>query len=190
MGEVKFSFFLLDFILLIVALGMINIVFDLHRYFFILHLLFIVGLGFLAVIGMAAAYNELRWGFIILAAVFGLVIIDLLFVYYMTVRPAYFLTILVLSAFGLLISAVKIKKEEDEFGEDFDEDIPEESVKTEFKPGKFVASKTAKSYHAPKCDWAKRIKKSNQVWFDNKKEAEDKGYKSHDCIQEKIYKNY
>ena len=55
-------------------------------------------------------------------------------------------------------------------------------IKKEFSPGKYIASKTGKKYHIPKCDWAKRIKESNRIWFDSKEEAEEKGLKACDCI--------
>jgi hypothetical protein len=55
-------------------------------------------------------------------------------------------------------------------------------VKKTYNPGKFVASKEGKVYHALKCDWAKKIKKKNQVWFKNKKQASNKGYKQHSCL--------
>jgi hypothetical protein len=56
------------------------------------------------------------------------------------------------------------------------------TVQKEFKPGKFVASKTGSVYHAPKCDWAKKISKKNQVWFNTKDQAKKKGYKQHSCL--------
>ena len=57
------------------------------------------------------------------------------------------------------------------------------TVKTELKPGKFIASKSGSVYHAPKCDWAKKIAKKNQVWFNTKDQANKKGYKQHSCLK-------
>jgi hypothetical protein len=57
------------------------------------------------------------------------------------------------------------------------------AVKKEFKPGKFIASKSGSVYHAPKCDWAKKIAKKNQVWFNTKDQANKKGYKQHSCLK-------
>jgi len=57
------------------------------------------------------------------------------------------------------------------------------STKKTFKPGKYIASKTGVKYHAPKCDWAKKIKKSNAVWFDSKEAAKKAGYKKDDCVK-------
>ena len=62
--------------------------------------------------------------------------------------------------------------------------MPEHSVVLKSNdPGKYVASKTGTTYHAPKCDWAKRIKKKNMVWFADDKAAKKKGYKKHDCLK-------
>ena len=80
----------------------------------------------------------------------------------------------------LLDFLIKWKDEEDE---DFEPIEEEESVSKEFQPGKYIASKNASTYHAPKCDWAKRIKKSNQIWLDDEKEAKKKGYKAHSCLE-------
>jgi len=55
--------------------------------------------------------------------------------------------------------------------------------KVKFTPGKLVASKFGNTYHAPKCEWANNIKKTNRVWFVSKEEAEQKKYKPHDCMK-------
>ncbi len=53
-----------------------------------------------------------------------------------------------------------------------------EPVKT-FDPGKYVASKRGKYYHEANSEWAKKINKSNQVWFQSKEDAWEQGYKAH-----------
>ena len=57
------------------------------------------------------------------------------------------------------------------------------AVKTKFTPGKYVASKRSNVYHEPKCEWAKKIQKDRQLWFADRKEALNKGYKKHSCVQ-------
>ncbi len=42
--------------------------------------------------------------------------------------------------------------------------------------GKYVGSKNSNKFHYPDCKWAQRIKSKNQVWFNNRQEAIDKGY--------------
>lgn len=58
---------------------------------------------------------------------------------------------------------------------------PETTTAT-FSPGKYVASAKGNVYHEPKCEWAKKIK-AKHVWFSEKKEAEEKQYKAHGCVQ-------
>ena len=52
-------------------------------------------------------------------------------------------------------------------------------VKAKHSPGKYVASKRGKYFHEPKSEWAKKIRKENRVWFQNKEEAWEQGYKAH-----------
>lgn len=49
----------------------------------------------------------------------------------------------------------------------------------------FVGSKNSDKYHLPDCQWAKRIKKENQIWFSSRQEAENKGYSPGSCITSK-----
>jgi len=106
---------------------------------------------------------------------------------------------LLLNAFGFVIGTSSIKssmteeeKEEiiekeiepkiKEMQEKIDSDV-ENNVKTEFYPGKFIASKTGSVYHGSKCDWAKKISSKNRVWFQNDQEAKKQGYKQHSCLK-------
>lgn len=57
-------------------------------------------------------------------------------------------------------------------------------VETEFTPGKYVASLRSNQYHEPRCDWAKKIKRERQVWFKEKQDAWERGYRAHACVQE------
>ena len=56
-------------------------------------------------------------------------------------------------------------------------------IKKRYSPGKFVGSKNSNKYHAPKCDWAKRIKKKQRIWFNSEAEARRKGYSKHSCLK-------
>ena len=64
--------------------------------------------------------------------------------------------------------------------EEFEKDI---SISKTFSPGKYVASKNGKYYHEPKGEWAQKIKEENRVWFQNKEDAWEKGYKAHASVQ-------
>ncbi len=57
-------------------------------------------------------------------------------------------------------------------------------VETEYTPGKYVASLRSNQYHEPRCDWAKKIKRERQVWFKEKQDAWERGYRAHACVQE------
>lgn len=56
-------------------------------------------------------------------------------------------------------------------------------TKKQYKPGKYVASTKGKSYHKAKCDWAKKIKVKNRVWFNSRQKAEKLGYEEHSCMK-------
>jgi len=90
-----------------------------------------------------------------------------------TERISLFSSFIIVVIVGFFISFFSIKKEKVEVVEE---------VEKEFSPGKYIASKTGTKYHAPKCDWAKKIKKANAVWFDSKDEAKKAGYKKDDCV--------
>jgi len=170
----------MNIILLIVFLGLVNIIFNLHRIFFVVELILLLILAFFALIAMIAVYTSARWGWIFLFYILGLALVDLLFIYYVEGKPEFFFSVAIFALMGFLISVGNIKKKEEE--EEF-EASEEPEVSKEFKPGKFVASKTGSKYHIPKCDWAKRIKKSNQVWFDDEGEAKKEGYKADSCLK-------
>ncbi|MEW6274942.1 MAG: Ada metal-binding domain-containing protein [Bacillota bacterium] len=42
---------------------------------------------------------------------------------------------------------------------------------------KFVGSAQSNIYHYPSCEWAKKIKPGNQVWFSSPEEAKAAGYR-------------
>lgn len=56
---------------------------------------------------------------------------------------------------------------------------------TEQKQGIFVGSKNSNKYHLPSCQWAKKIKKQNEIWFQSTIEAEKAGYLPHSCVSHK-----
>ena len=42
---------------------------------------------------------------------------------------------------------------------------------------KFVGSINSDKYHRPNCEWAKKIRPDNAVWFSSPEEAKNTGYK-------------
>ncbi len=181
MGEARFSFFVIDIILLIVFLGLIMMIFRLRGIGFILELLALLIMIFIAFIALIPAYSGSKGGWGFLTGVFVLVLLNLLVLYLRTAMSGrVFLITLFFAAIGFVVSVANIKEDEEEYYEEPIEEKAEE-VYTNFDPGKYVASKTGSTYHVPKCDWAGKIKKENQVWFDDEKEAKKK-FKPHSCV--------
>jgi len=175
MTEGKFSFLILDIILLIVFVGFIRIIFDMHRFFFIAEFLFLGALMLVALISIVSIYNDIKFGWTLLSFVFTLILVDLLVIYLLKSPKTFlFMPTAITALIGFIISAAHIKGPE--------KSVEKIKVKKEFKPGKFIASKSGKKFHSPKCEWAKKIKKANAVWFNSKEEAKKAGYKVDDCI--------
>lgn len=184
MGESKLSFFATDIILLIVFLGLIRITFRFNGFGFLLELLASIILLFIAFIALIPAYSGSKGGWGFLSGVFILVLLNLLVIYLRTnMSDKVYLGALLFSAIGFVISVANIPKEEEAYEEPAEEEEKkDEEVYTNFEPGKYIASKTGSTYHIPKCDWAQKIKRGNQVWFDDEKEAKKK-YKAHSCVK-------
>ena len=183
------NYFLTTLMLLITLLGSILLIFEFHRFMFIGHFILFLVLFGIAAISLIGVYNDANWGFTGLGIFFGILLFDLLVIYYFrrVVDTVFFTTTLV-SALGFISSLVSIKDNEliampppPEPPEK--ERKKEAKVFTNFSPGKFVASQTGTSYHAPTCDWAKKIKANKRVWLKNKEEAKKKGYKMHSCLK-------
>ncbi len=183
MGGFKFTTFVMYVILLITFLSLINMIFGLHRFAFYGEFLILLVLFLVAMISVMGISSNFRWAWILLKIFFILVFVDMIFIYTITNSQIQnFFILLVTVVVGFFISLFNIKKpkiEEPVEGKK----TSEKKVEKTFKPGKYIASKTGVKYHAPKCDWAKRIKKANAVWFDSKEEAKKAGYKKDDCVE-------
>lgn len=185
MGDNKNAglFLVYDLLLLISFIGLIILAFNFTRLLLVGELALIFLLLFLSFIAVIAVYAGAKWSHGLLFFVFAVILIDLLFMYFKfkAISAIYFVTLLV-SVIGFIMSIASIRKEE-EFEEFEPTPVEAEEPVVTHTPGKFIASKTASNYHAPKCDWAKRIKKQNQVWFNTEKEAKKEGYKPHSCLK-------
>ena len=51
------------------------------------------------------------------------------------------------------------------------------------KTGMFVASKNSKIYHSSDCQYAKRIKEENKIFFKSAEEARERGFSPHSCVE-------
>jgi|TARA_B100002003_G_C13956629_1_gene463567 hypothetical protein len=180
MGNSKFSVFVMYIILAIVLLGLVNMIFNLHRFAFIGEFLILGVLFIVAMVSILGAYNNFSWAWKLLKLFFLFTFLNMIFIYAISTSEVWmFLPLLAVTVVGFFIaffnvvglkSSKKTKKSNKE-------------VKKTFKPGKFIASKSGAKFHAPKCDWAKRVKKKNAVWFDSKEEAKKAGYKADSCVK-------
>ncbi len=177
MGGNKFAVFAMHIALLVTFLGLISMIFDLHRFAFILEFLILLGLLLIGIIAAIGISHHMRWAWILLTLFFSFVFLDMLFINAITTaKTAYFLHLLIVAIAGFFISLFNIEKEKAEAAK-------EEAVTKTFTPGKYIASKTGTKFHSPKCDWGKKVKKSNAVWFNSKEDAKKAGYKADACIR-------
>ena len=150
---------------------------------------------------MFVIYHNKKWGWTLLGATLIILLLNTLFISLLsrTFETSHITTIF-FSVVGLVLTLLNLKKPMQEpsdtkieeqldkaknyypFIDKMEPELAKSNVEKTFTPGKFVASKKAGKYHVPKCDWAKRISKSNQVWFNSKEEAESQGFEKDGCI--------
>jgi predicted membrane protein len=202
MEKLNTSFIVMNFILLFALIGFIFVIFDLRGVAFVFELGILFTFLILLTFGMFFLYHEKLGSWGIIGSVLLLLLFDvfIVFLYTRNFSLAYIVTILaslaglIIAVGNVVMSAPKennqaVTHEKSKYYYPFidkmepkDEVEAEAHVEKEFIPGKFVASKKASKYHSPKCDWALRISKVNQVWFDSKKDAESKGFEPDKCI--------
>ena len=186
------NLFLQGFVLLVLFFGMIQIIVSSQGLFMALEL---VGLLFLLLLSVAGFLHYKKAS--LLSLVFLLYIFNLVAIWYF--YQSLYVILLLASLFGFLISLPKKKSApksmvvtygNEPHSQVFEPLPPAKEVvvkpaesETKFTPGKYVASKRSNVYHEPKCDWAKKIQKDRQLWFTDRKEALNKGYKKHSCVQ-------
>ena len=159
--------------LLIVLLGLISMIFNLHRFAFMGEFLILLALLIIAVISAVGMHSKLAWSWKLLKVFFALAFLDMLLVYSLSSpKPGMFPVFLAAAVAGFFIALFNARPKAEKSG-----------VKKSFKPGKYIASKSGSKFHAPKCDWAKKVKKSNAVWFITKEDAKKAGYKADDCVK-------
>ena len=139
-----------------------------------------------------AGYGQ-RWGERILFFFFILSMGNLIAIWYFF--GSLYVVLLLLAAFGFLLSVPRAPKpsyptstvpdapKKEEKAETTKTPPPEKETAVKHTPGKYVASTRGTVYHAPKCEWAKKISRTGRVWFASKDEAVEKGFKAHDCVE-------
>ncbi len=184
-------------LLVVLLFGLIRVLINAGGNFFRLELL-----GFLVLLAMSVAgcigYAK-AWGERVLFGVFVVYLINLVLMWYVTRELS--IILLVLGVVGFISSIPRTAasskppapKSAEPHSVVFDAQEKKAEVKEEqkneaqkatakFTPGKYLASKSGNVYHEPKCDWAKKIRKARQLWFNTKEEAWEKGFKAHGCV--------
>ena len=178
-------------LLILLFYGLVRILGSGGRYFFWSELAGLAMLLFLSLWGFMA-YGRPR-GKVLFFTVFLLYLANVVLVWY--VKGDFYPVLTVLALLGFVFSfpekgraspAPQKKKEchvmvFDEPPEKTESKSTTKPV-TAYSPAKYVASKNSNVYHEPKCEWARKIDKSRRVWFDDQKEAVEKGYRKHDCV--------
>lgn len=158
--------------LLIVLLGLISMTFNLHRFAFMGEFLILLVLLLMAVISVVGMHSRFAWSWKLLKVFFALAFLDMLLVYLLSPSmPGMFPAFLFAAVAGFFIALFSASQKKEAVG-----------VKKTYKPGKYIASSTGSKFHAPKCYWAKKIKKENAVWFNSTEDAKKAGYKADDCV--------
>lgn len=192
MCGVKLRPLLMYIALLVTFLSLISMVFNLHRLAFIVEFLILLALMLLGLIAAIGISSNMRWAWILMAWLLGFVLADMALINIISAeKTPYFLYIAAIAVAGFFISLFSIEKEKMEeakpesmrAADKAGKKEAENKVEKSFKPGKYIASITGAKFHSPKCDWAKKIRKSNAVWFDNKEDAIKAGYKADECVR-------
>lgn len=155
---------------------------------------FLAGAAFIFTV-FVVLYFLTRWGERVIFFFYLINLANLAFLGY--IQQIVHLLILLTSLIGFILSLIRKERKEEPQPKPESiiqdvlpktESILEETekstkpiIKEDFKPGKFVASQNSTYYHQPRCDWAKKINRKRRVWFYSKEEAEEKGYKLHNC---------
>ena len=178
-----------DAVLLILLFsGLVLVLRSAGRIFFLLELMGLVVLLALSL----GAFLYSPWRKLLFFTIFLLYLSNLVLIWYF--KDNLYLVLLLLAILGFVLSfpspakAVQKKKEKKEelhsmvFEEPKQEEAKVKSSTTVYSPGKYVASRQSNVYHEPKCEWARKIEKSRRVWFSDVKEAVEKGFKAHGCV--------
>ena len=202
MDKPSINFFIMNFILLFSIISFTLIVFELHRFAFVFGLMLLLVFISLFAFAMFIIYYNKKWGWTLLGITLILLLVNTFFIFLLTRRfETAHLTTVLFSLAGLGITFVNLRgatKEPEISVEESDKakeyypyidkmepelkEIHEPSIEKTFTPGKFIASKNANKFHTAKCDWAKRISKENQLWFNSEEEAKAQGFEADKCI--------
>ena len=163
-------------LMLVFFLGLIRNVFQISGWKFVLELVIVVGLILFALMAVVLMYNNLTFGYVLSSFVSGVALINLVAIYFknQNIMTTMLFVGIVASITAFVISIINMGEKPMS---------RKRVVLKTYTPGKVVASKSGKNYHAPKCEWAKKIKKGNRVWYKSVDEAKKAKLKPHSCLK-------
>jgi len=206
------SFFVMSFVLLFAVLGFIFVTFDLSGLSFVFGLAILLAFMFFLAFAMFFMYSDKQGSYGVIGGVLILMVLNVLVIFILTGRFGLsHITTLFFSILGMMIvlanvvsqrkGSPQVQKAAPEEGEKYyypysDKIEPVEatgavkvkmaempaSVEKTFVPGKYVASRKANKFHIAKCDWAARISRENQVWFNSREDAQARGFEADRCV--------
>jgi len=151
-------------------------------YQFLLSLLFLV----ISLFVLSGAYRHREWTWRLSGIFFVVYLLNLLLLYNKVDESLLIGSLGLVAVFGLLFSIMINKCQRVRKSKPAPKvqviNVKPSKTRKKLTPGKFLASSDGSVYHAPKCDWAKRIARKNRVWLNSKDEAKKKGYKQHSCL--------
>jgi len=178
----------IDVLLILMFWGLIKKVAYLGGKAFALEWIAIIVLLILTVFGLVSAYSGRKTGWALLLLVFTLTLLNFLLMKFGIQEMKFWSLTFIVTLIGFLITLVKnpeackeCEVEPEPVVEGYNNG--KDKVYKNFEPGKYVASKTGKKFHVPKCEWAKKINPKKMVWFDDKKQAKSKGYGDCNCTK-------
>jgi hypothetical protein len=184
-NKTGFVLILQGLIVILLLFGLVKIVAGSHG---LLSLLELVGLVTLLVLSFVGFVNYGSWGERVIFLVFSLSLAHLVVLW--RLFDSLYLILMLLSLAGFLMSIPrrkrkKVSKSKPKPKAEIPKPIektPAKKVVAEHSPGKYIATKRSNIYHEPKCEWAKKINSKRRLWFEDKKEAQKKGYRKHSCV--------
>ncbi|MBI4440182.1 hypothetical protein HY638_04390 [Candidatus Woesearchaeota archaeon] len=132
----RITLMFLDVVLLAVFIGLISKAFELKRAVFYAEFIVVLFLIAVAFVSLIAAFNAMRWGFILLSISFALTFLNMAVIYLFRGIDASVSVAAIASALGFLLSAISIGKREDYLTEAEEEGIEEIEVPPKKRPAK------------------------------------------------------
>ena len=167
----------------VVFIGLIEHIFTVTGWKFYVEVIVLLGLLFFAAMSLLLVYNNINFGYILSAIISAAMLLNLVLFYFRADMSTLLFLSIISTITLFVVSVINIGEKEKKKEEVIKKEPEKKNVLKTYTPGKVVSSKNAAYYHVPKCDWAKKIKKPNQVWHNSDEEAKKAGLKPHNCAK-------